>query len=141
VHDEERPLWEGHPSHLKDLGFHLVCLALAPLIVPLALMLWRYLDTRCERYEVSSERIRVTRGILSKRMDELELYRVKDTTLVQPFFLRIFGLAHLVIDTSDASTPRLVVPAIPQARMLRENLRGCVEKMRAKKGVRELDYS
>jgi uncharacterized membrane protein YdbT with pleckstrin-like domain len=141
VHDEERILWEGHPSHLKDLGFHLVCLALAPLIVPLGLMLWRYLDTRFERYEISTERIRVTRGILSKRMDELELYRVKDTSLVQPFFLRIFRLANLVIDTSDASTPRIVLPAIPEARVLRENLRGCVEKMRARKGVREFDYS
>jgi len=140
VHEEETTIWEGHPSHVKDLGFHLVCVLLSPLIIPLAMMLWRYLDTRFQQYEVSTERVRITSGILSKRMDEMELYRVKDTSIDQPFFLRLFKLANLVIKTSDASTPRIVIPAIPEARVLRENLRGCVEKMRSKKGVREVDY-
>ena len=140
MHEEETTIWEGHPSHVKDLGFHLVCVLLSPLIIPLAMMLWRYLDTRFQQYEVSTERVRITSGILSKRMDEMELYRVKDTSIDQPFFLRLFKLANLVIKTSDASTPRIVIPAIPEARVLRENLRGCVEKMRSKKGVREVDY-
>ncbi len=140
MHDEEAVIWEGHPSHIKDFGSHLICLLLSPLIVPLGMMLWRYLDTKFQHFEVSSERIRVTRGILSKRMDEMELYRVKDTSIEQPFFLRLFKLSNLVIKTSDASTPRIVIPAIPEARILRENLRGCVEKMRAMKGVREIDY-
>ncbi len=140
MHEEEATIWEGHPSHIKDLGFHLVCILLSPLILPLGMMLWRYLDTKFQQYEVSNERIRVTRGILSKRMEEMELYRVKDTAIDQPFFLRLFKLANLVIKTSDASTPRIVIPAIPEARVLRENLRGCIEKMRAKKGVREVDY-
>jgi uncharacterized membrane protein YdbT with pleckstrin-like domain len=140
MYEEETTLWEGHPSHVKDLGFHLICLMLSWLILPVGLMLWRYLDTRCRRYEVTSERLRITRGILSRRMDELELYRVKDTSIDQPFFLRLFKLANLVVKTSDASTPRITLMAIPEVNVLRENLRGCVEKMRKKKGVREVDY-
>ena len=141
MHEEEVTLWKGHPSHVKDLGFHFVCLLLSPLVIPLGLMLWRYLDTRFREYEVTSERIRITTGVLSKRMDELELYRVKDTSIEQPFLLRIFGLANLLIKSSDASTPYLTLVAIPQVRVLRENLRGSVEKMRDRKRVRELDYN
>ena len=40
----------------------------------------RYLETRFTRFEITSERIRITTGVLSRRMEELELYRVKDTT-------------------------------------------------------------
>jgi uncharacterized membrane protein YdbT with pleckstrin-like domain len=138
--DEERTLWAGHPSHVKDLGFHVVCGLFCWLIVPLAMMLWRYLTTRSERYEVTSERIRVTTGVLSKTMSELELYRVKDAGIVQPLFLRIFKLSNLVLKTSDVSSPLLVIPAIPDAQVLRENLRGCIEKARDRKRVREVDY-
>jgi len=140
---EEAPLWQGSPSHLKDLGLHLVCLALAPLTGGLSLLFGfaRYLQTRCTRYEVTSERIRVSSGVFSKTMEETELYRVKDTTVDQPFALRIFALANLVVRASDSSHPRLVLHAIPEASDLREELRGCVEELRREKGVREVDYS
>lgn len=140
MHEEERTLWEGHPSHLKDLGTHIVCGLLFWTVVPLGIMLWRYLETRHTWFEVTSERIRLTRGILSKRVDEMELYRVKDSRLDQPFFLRLFGLSNLVIKTSDQSTPIIIIHALPEAEVLRENLRGCVEKLRQAKGVREVDY-
>jgi uncharacterized membrane protein YdbT with pleckstrin-like domain len=139
--EPETTIWEGHPSHVKDLGLHLLCLLFAPMILPLFLMLWRYLETRFHQYLITSERIRLTTGVLSRRMEEVELYRVKDTAIEQPFFLRIFKLANVVVETSDASTPRLVIPAIAGASELRENLRGCVEKMRRKRGVREVDYN
>ena len=107
--DEERVLWTGHPSHKKDLGFHLICWALCWLIVPLVMSLIRFLETRTHHFEVTSERIRVTSGILSRHMEELELYRVKDTSLYEPFLLRVlFGLGHVVIRTSDA-THRVLV--------------------------------
>jgi uncharacterized membrane protein YdbT with pleckstrin-like domain len=140
-YEEETTIWEGHPSHIKDLGFNVVCVLLSPLVFPLFAMLWRYLETKKCQYEITTERLRMTTGILSKRMDELELYRVKDSSIDQPFFLRIFKRANVVINTSDASTPRITLIAIEDARAVRENLRGCVEKMRDRKRVREVDYS
>ena len=43
--DAERALWSGHPSHRKDLGYHLACLLFAWLVFPLFLSLARYLQT------------------------------------------------------------------------------------------------
>jgi hypothetical protein len=74
-----------------------------------------------------------------RRTDELELYRVKDTELIEPFYLRIFALGNVVMHTSDRTTPRLVIPAIPDSREVRERIRGQVEAVRKRRGVRELD--
>lgn len=139
--DEERVIWSGHPSHAKDLGYHLLCLAFAWLVFPLFFSLARYLQTRFTRIEITSERIRITVGVFSRRMEELELYRVKDTSVDEPFLLRVlFKLGHLVLRTSDASHALLLIPALPDVRHLREELRGCIEKIRAAKGVREVDF-
>src|SRR5690349_4129433 len=87
-------------------------------------------------YELTTERIRVTKGIASKRTDELELYRVKDATLFEPFLLRMFSLGNIQITTNDASTPSLTIEAISGARELREQLRQSIEECRDHKKVR-----
>ena len=48
------------------------------LAVPLFTALVRYLQTRSKVYELTTERIKITEGVLSKVTDTLELYRVKD---------------------------------------------------------------
>jgi len=134
---DERLIWEGHPSHLKDLGYHALCLLLAPLVVPVALSLRRILDTQFRRYGITSERLRVTTGFLSKHVYELELYRVLETSLHQPFLLRLFRLANLEVMLEDADRPPIVIRAVPDAALLRERLRDCVETMRDRKHIHE----
>ena len=137
--DEERVLWTGHPSHKKDLGFHLICWALCWLIVPLVMSLIRFLETRTHHFEVTSERIRVTSGILSRHMEELELYRVKDLDVIEPFWYRLFGLGNVNLDTSDRSNPLLTIEAIKEPRQLADAIRNQVEALRLARGVREID--
>lgn len=91
-------------------------------------------------YEVTNQRVRFRRGILSKRTDELECYRVKDTTLIEQFPNRLFGLGTIEILTFDASTPIQRLEAIRGARDLREKLRNVVEECRDRKGVRLTEF-
>ncbi len=135
---DECVIWEGHPSHLKDLGFHFLCLLLAPLVIPLGLSLRRCLDTQFRRYGITNERLQVTTGILSRHMHELELYRVQETSIHQPFFLRIFRLANVEVTVIESDRPPIVIRAIPDAAALRERLRACVETMRERKHVHEI---
>lgn len=92
-------------------------------------------------YEVTTQRIRFIRGIVTRRTDELELYRVKDTTLIEPVSLRMFGRGHVEISTFDPSTPVLQLEAIPGPRKVREDLRRYVEECRDRKGVRVTEFS
>jgi uncharacterized membrane protein YdbT with pleckstrin-like domain len=137
MNEGEIMIWEGRPSPAKDMGYHGLCLVLSPLIVPLVFMLRRYLDTRFLQYGITSERLRVTTGILTKDMRELELYRVLETSIHQPFYLRLFGLADVVVTIENPEHSAIVIHAIPRAAELRERLRECVEKMRDRKHVGE----
>ena len=111
-------------------------LALAWMVAVALAMLWKYLSVRCQHYELTTERLKTQSGVFSKITHELELYRVKDILFEQPFFLRLFGLGHVVLMTSDASTPILTLKAIPDASHWREQLRHCVETRRDQKRMR-----
>lgn len=74
-------------------------------------------------------------------MDELELYRVTDTKFDQPFFFRIFGLANIILITSDTTSPTIKIEAIENAKELRETIRSIVETRKEKKMVREIEVN
>jgi membrane protein YdbS with pleckstrin-like domain len=158
---QERTVWEGRPSQVINLGAYLLWglvvlvsaalgfwyqdfgyawLAVIPILVGLFMMLWKYLDVRVRRIELTTERVRTHRGILSKQIDELEIYRIKDSRVRQPLFLRIFGLGTVELETSDRTNPEVKLHAIRDPRGLREELRKYVEIQRDRKRVREVDF-
>jgi uncharacterized membrane protein YdbT with pleckstrin-like domain len=83
--------------------------------------------------------LRIRSGVLNRRLDELELYRVKDYAMEQPLFLRLVGLGNLTIITSDATNPQVVILAIHDVEKVREKLRTAVQSERDRKRVRQLD--
>src|SRR5438045_3734794 len=91
---------------------------------------------KATQYEITTERIRIRQGIFTKRTDELELYRANDTSLIEPFSLRMLGLGTIEVRTNDASTPVVYLRAIRGARGVRENLRKEIEECRDRKRVR-----
>jgi uncharacterized membrane protein YdbT with pleckstrin-like domain len=109
-------------------------LALAGLA--LLFVLVTVLAVKATQYEITNERIRMRQGIVTKRTDELELYRANDTSLIEPLSLRMFGLGTIEVRTNDASTPLLYLKAIRGARAVREDLRKCIEECRDRKRVR-----
>jgi hypothetical protein len=76
---------------------------------------------------------------LNRKLDELELFRVKDYSMNQPLFLRLVKLGNLTLVTSDASSPTVAIRAIPDVETVREKLRSAVQSERDRKRVRELD--
>ncbi len=138
---EESHVWKGRPSQITNLATFIICGLTFVLIVPLVIGLWRWLSLRCTEYRLSTERLTVSWGVLSRRVEELELYRVKDTSIDQPLFLRIFYLGNVVLRASDQSHPEVVLKAIPDCRGVREQVRDLVEEARERKGVREFDHN
>lgn len=136
---EERELWRGTPSQLVNLGWYILWLLLFWLVIPLFILLWQWLVIRNTVYELTSERLKLRSGVLNKHLDEVELYRVRDYKLEQPFFQRPFGLGNIVMQTSDRSHPTVRLRAVRNGEQLYERIRSAVEQARAKKGVREVD--
>ena len=138
---QETVIWEGSPSQVTNLGVYVVCVLLCFLVIPVFYAIWKWIETRCFVYTVTDQRIRTTRGVFNKQTDSLELYRVKDVVLYEPFGLRLFGLGNIELRTSDMSSPLLVLRAIPDPRSLREKVLLAAVARRYAKGVREMDVS
>jgi uncharacterized membrane protein YdbT with pleckstrin-like domain len=153
----ERSVWTGGPSQWINFpvfvfsGLLVIGLVIAGLVlnqvvyiglaaIPLIIAVWKWLDVKCTNIEVTTERIKTQAGILSRRKHELELYRVKDTFLDQPFILRVIRLANIDIISSDKTTPKLMIHAIRDADSVRELIRTHVQRLRVRTGVREVDF-
>jgi uncharacterized membrane protein YdbT with pleckstrin-like domain len=154
----ERTMWVGRPSQWINFGpFFLGTLLMAgsvlvALVRPEAslfaagfaglvvlFLFWKWLVVRTTQLVLTNQRLSVRQGVLSRRRHDLELYRIKDTTLDEPLLLRMVSLGNIEITSSDRSHPHFVVRAVRDAEPLRQMLRSTVEKLRAGKGVREVD--
>jgi uncharacterized membrane protein YdbT with pleckstrin-like domain len=135
----EETVWRGTSSQLKNLGIFILCGLFCWLIVPIFIALARYLQTKNKIYELTTERLKITEGVFSKVTQTLELYRVKDIEVRQPFIYRMFHLENIHVQTSDLSSPLLLIDAIPAVVTLGDKMRNQVEAVRQLKGVREID--
>ncbi len=133
--NEEKVLWQGSPSQWTNFWPFVLCV----LVVPIPYAIWRYIATSCFTYEVTDQRIRIRQGVFNRRTDSLELYRVKDASFVQPFVMRLVGIGHVELETSDATNPVLWIRGVPDADVLREKVLKAVDAVRDRKGVREMD--
>ena len=156
--EEENVVWKGRSHQIVNLWPLVAALLLTLAIlwivlgtnlpmwvgllalVPLAYGCWLYLGTKLMVYEFTSERLRIYEGVLNQEINEVELYRVKDTRLEKPFWLRLFGLSNIILTTSDRSLPLIEILAVPDGVEIREKFRKQVEMLRDKKRVREVDF-
>ena len=136
---DEQLVWSGSPSQILNLPVFVVCGVLFFLVVPIFIALWKWLVLRNTRYELTSERLKIRQGVLNKELDELELYRVRDHKLEQPFFLRIFSLGNITLRTADTTHPYIVLRAIHDGEHVLDLIRKYVEECRIKKRVLPLD--
>jgi uncharacterized membrane protein YdbT with pleckstrin-like domain len=135
----EEIVWRGTSSQWKNFGIYILSLLFCWLIVPIFIALARYLQTKNKIYELTTERLKITEGVFSKVTDTLELYRVKDLEMRQPFLYRLVGVENVQVNTSDASSPFILIQAIPRGVGLGDKIRNQVEIIRQQKGVREID--
>ena len=111
---EEKSLWKGSPSQWLNLGPFTAALVVAAaivagglffplafiaLILPAVYLDWRFLVVRTQVFELTNERLVITRGVINQQIDEIELYRVKDSLMVRPWWMRMTGLASIVQQT------------------------------------------
>jgi uncharacterized membrane protein YdbT with pleckstrin-like domain len=162
----EETVWRGSVSQWKNFGFFLlqglVALAILTafvlverraspevrnmgpyililLAVPIFIAAARYLQTKCTIYELTTERLKTTEGVFSKVTDTLEFYRIKDIETHQPFLYRLCGIENVQLNTSDTTSPFVLIEAVPHEIGLADKIRNQVETIRQQKGVREVD--
>jgi hypothetical protein len=126
----EEVLFAGHPAVVPSLG--------ALLLVVFTLGLWLlplFLRSRARHYRITTRRVVVELGLLGKRLEQVDLYRVSDYTVVRPFGQRMVGTGNLILRTLDRTSPLLPIEGIKtDVVALYERVRAATETERAKRG-------
>ena len=63
----------------------------------------KYLKIKFENYSLTDKSITFNTGVLNRSLDETMLFRVVDTAVELPLFLRLIGRGHVVVYSSDPS--------------------------------------
>jgi uncharacterized membrane protein YdbT with pleckstrin-like domain len=162
-YSKETQIWRGSPSQWTNLPAYTAAILVGAaiyyssrlsvgspasrvpqeflylLILPAFYAFARWLRVATCVYEITTERIRVSTGLLSRRTTELELYRVRDYTVEEPLLLRLINRGDLILSTADRSSPSLVLHAVPNVTSLKDQIRAHTERMRKLRGVRDLE--
>lgn len=117
------------PPEQSSYRLALSALALLPALWVTA----RFLVARLSvRYRLTSERLFLERGILSREMSELELVRVDDVTVHQSLIERMVNVGKVTLATTDASDPGISLESIDRPLEVKETIRAAVRRQRAR---------
>ncbi len=106
VSGEERVLWEGRP----------------------------FLSIT-ERYVLTTERVRIYRGLIGRSIDDIELVRLQDIDFTQNAGERMFGIGDIHLRGADPSTPEVTLRNVHQPEEVRELIRRAWLDARKRYGV------
>jgi uncharacterized membrane protein YdbT with pleckstrin-like domain len=153
----EQTLFSGRPAALysaRQVVLFLVLLALAiaagyfsgttdGILIAIAaflalsgvVWLYFYLKRLGIRYTITTQRIILERGVLSKVQESLELFRIDHFELDKPLGMRLMGQCALRIFTSDAELIRFSIYGIPGLESLANTLRECQLRERSRRNL------
>lgn len=97
------------------------------------------LSIRCLRYTITKSLIEREKGLFIKRVDSLDLGRVKDVELRQNLVQRILKIGTLEIYSSDRTDPSMLIEDIPNPRPVYEDLRNAVIQLSQRRGIISMD--
>jgi len=156
-----KTIYEGVPSWKAFLGYYISAVIAGAVVVALLVaILWAKtssmgrvlivaipiaavavffigvnISRRSIKFRVTNTVIETERGLLSKRIDVLQLWRCRDVRYRQNLIDRILGVAHVEVFAQDATTPHLEIVGMPASRQLFEQLRDSIEIQRQAKNV------
>ena len=88
------------------------------------------------RYALSEDRLYITVGAINIKYDEILLYRVRDISVRRSLWQRLTKLGTVTVNTSDKSTPVVVLKNIKLPLVVKELIHENAEEMKIKRRIR-----
>jgi hypothetical protein len=150
----EKDLYAGHPAVFYSIGqvlpFFVVAAVAAGAIAAGApagyavlgfvllvaiICLRYYLKSVSTHYEITTQRIKLEHGLLSKLQESLELFRIDHFELHKPLGMRLVGQSSLHLFSSDAELTNFFIYGVPDLEALADTLRICQLRERSRRGL------
>ncbi len=123
------PVWKAYFWQYVLAG--LLCLTVVGSLYLLYLHLWR----KNLKYSLTTRHLEIHSGVVSKRIDNLELWRIQDVRYLQTIADRMLGVGRILLVSGDVSTPNLTLRGLPDSRELFTKIRDAVDTARAQSRV------
>ena len=112
-------------------------LALVP-VVAFGIVVW---VKRSTHYRITSERITVMKGIVSRSSDDIQLIRVEDVQFYQGLLHRLLGVGTIRVLSTDKGSPDLLIEGVLDPPAFKEMLWHLVrERRRNLVPIEQLNY-
>ena len=150
----EKDLYVGHPAVIYSIAQMLpiiVVIAAAAVaiiagappvyvvlgfVLLLAIVCLRYyFKSASTHYQITTQRIKLERGLLSKLQESLELFRIDHFELHKPLGMRLVGQCSLHLFSSDAELENFYLYGVPNLEALADTLRTCQLRERSRRGL------
>jgi hypothetical protein len=127
--EAEKVLFKGRPATIYSVGQWFV----VALTLGIGYLVY-WVKSHTIEFEITNQRIRIERGLLSQTKDNIELFRIDDYDIFKPFGMRLLGNCKLHLRSSDPSFPSVFLYGIPDLEKLADTLRdySLRERMRRK---------
>src|SRR5215472_7846973 len=132
--DDEEVFWEGYATWRAWATQWIFGWILVPVLIGLFMVIPVWVRIRSTRWKLTSRRIEVERGLFNKRIDALELWRVRDVELRQSLMDRMVGVSSLLVTAHDDSQALLEVRGVPGGRAVYDRLMTAVMNARQQRG-------
>ncbi|MFR3063730.1 MAG: PH domain-containing protein [Holdemanella porci] len=104
------------------------------LVLLIFIIFYRYISMLlCTRWIITREQIKIYQGVLSKRINYIELYRVYDYEEKQSFIQSLINNTNIYIYSGDKSTPELLMNGLKANSDIIQTIRNRVEEQKRKK--------
>lgn len=131
--EAEHMLFAGHPAVVFSLWQWLVVVGTLGIAY-----IYFWVLGLSTRYEITSQRVRVERGLLSKSKESVELFRIDHFDVLKPLGMRLVGHCLLQLRSSDTNFSTVVIFGVPELEALADTLRECSLRERTRRRVTTL---
>lgn len=128
-------IYEGSPSWKAWFWSYVAAGVLSVVIVGLFWMLILNLKRSGRRFKITQRAIDYEDGLLTRRLETLQLWRVRDIEFRQSLLDRMLGIATIHVFTTDVTDPVLVLRGLPASREIFERLKDAAEGARQQRVV------
>jgi uncharacterized membrane protein YdbT with pleckstrin-like domain len=153
----ETNVWTGTPSQWIGVGAYFWSLLLAiafavaavllhrlfwiGLLLPLFIAVTKYFRIKATRYDLTSQRLKITTGILDRKEVEIELFRLRDLSLDQGFLQRMVNVGTVQALSSDKDAPAIRLQWVNRPDEVKDRLRTFIMQARQATSTRDIDLT
>ena len=128
-------IYEGYPSWKAWFWSYVFAGVLSVVLVGLIWLVFLNLRRKGRRYRLTDRTIDYEVGILSKRVETLQLWRVQDLDFRQSVLERMLGIATIHVMTKDVTDPEIVLRGLPASREIFDRLKDACDLARQQRVV------